>query len=162
VPTLLIIVGAVFEALGFAAVALDLRDVERESKQLSQQHRGVLGRAALAGAGALTAEGKVIRTGEPSAGPTLEERVGRVERELQETSDRLTRFERREKGYHREILERAGGWVDEARMEAWERGQELQRVIGRAVGGRIWLKKLGLALFLIGLGVQTSANVVSL
>lgn len=141
-PTLLIIVGAVFEALGFAAVAFDLRDAERESKQLTrQQHRRVLGRTAISGGGIITGEGQASGTGEPAAPPTLEERVERVERELQETSDRLARFEKREKEYHGEILDRVGGWVDEARMEAWERGQELQRVIGRAVGGRIWLKK---------------------
>ena len=47
-------------------------------------------------------------------------------------------------------------------MEAWEFGQETRRIIGRVVGGNVWLKRGGLALFLIGLGIQTAGNVVSL
>jgi hypothetical protein len=38
---------------------------------------------------------------------------------------------------------------------------ETRQILGRAVGGNVWRKRGGLALFLIGLVVQTVGNVVS-
>jgi hypothetical protein len=158
--TWLIIVGAVFEALGFLAVALDLRDVERESKDLSRKHKRIGVGMAIAEATGLASEGSV--TGGPRVTPSLEERVERLEHEVKETSSSLADFKRREKEYHRQILDKAGSWVDDARMETFELVQETRRIIGRAVGGNVWRKRIGLAVFLIGLGVQTAGNAVSL
>ncbi len=86
--TYLIIIGAAFEVAGFGLVALDLRDVERDSQVFSRKHIRVLGRTATAETTAPPP--KLLGAEELVA--DFAERVNRLEFELNKLGESLADF----------------------------------------------------------------------
>ena len=159
--TFLIVIGAVLEGFGFLSVAFDLRSVGRESKELRRIDKVVMAEAALATADAMAAEGEETSMGGHPEVPTLEDRVKRLETEIEAVVIELGWLKRREEKRRRRILTTTGSWVDHAQQEAYDLVQETRRTLGEAIGGRIWLRWVGLGVFALGLGVQTWGNVIS-
>ena len=156
--TWLISIGAALELFGIVFVAVDVWESARQRAQLSHPDRVVqLEAAAEAGA---TANPGVVTGGGPVAQPSLEERVGRLEDEVERTGRMLDTFRKQEKEAHREMLDRVSKWVAEARHEVFELREELRPLIGEAVAGNLVRRGVGVAAFLAGLVLQTVGNIV--
>jgi hypothetical protein len=158
VRTLLLVLGAALELAGIALVAWDVFDARRVRERLSSPDKLVQVPPLVASARGIPPT--VAGTGSPAV-PPLDERVQKLEHEVETLSERIDKHRRESKQDHRDMLDTVSGWVGEARREVFELKQQLRPIIGRAAAGNIRRRGLGVVLFAIGLIMQTVANVAA-
>jgi hypothetical protein len=158
----LLVVGAALELGGLGLVAWDVLAAKRQRAVFSLRNQlvQVPGIASERAIGGVTVHGGVQPGDLPA--PTLDERVEQLERDAESVQRSLAAIDEREERNHDALLDRVGGLVAEARRETFELREELRPLIGHTVAGSIGRRWLGVALFALGLVVQTVANVAAL
>jgi hypothetical protein len=148
---LLIILGAVLQACGFALVALELTRIPKQVREYKQRDATVYPR---------TLEGTTIFPLTVTAGesPSMEQRVDAVEAKLERvradcdtrSQDLRHRIEMEADRVQRIVCEQCG-YVD----------TKLEGLIKGVAIGRLPLRWVGLILFVVGLALSTVGAVVS-
>ena len=147
---LLAVIGGIAQALGIAIVALEILSDRHRSVAVARQGRTYNDEAI----GRSRATGWAVEEGVTKVEPTIEERLTRLERDTAGFPEQLRGAVENVEDTLRQHVARTADRID---ADVYQRDETLRAVLRDKLAGKLWLRSLGIALLLAGVGFSTAA-----